>query len=140
MSFDNLPGDLYECILSHIPSSDLQKTVLAVTRAIPLSPVPLSSLFRSIRITYPPQAICLYRRLRLSKGLSGDEAAAWVKDFSVESWSVDADVILNVVRLLPRLQTLNVWIGPDNFTPEHLEELFLKPFVELKHLSLRFRP
>ena len=142
MSFTNLPAELYESIFNHVPSSDLQQTVLSVTRAIPLSPVPISSLFRSIRIAYPVQAIHLYRRLRVKKtdtGLSGNETA-WVKEFSIESWSVDADVILNLVRLLPKLQTLNIWIGPENFTPEHLEELFLKPSFELKHLSLRFRP
>ncbi|KAF8808049.1 hypothetical protein BYT27DRAFT_7098156 [Phlegmacium glaucopus] len=144
MSFDKLPTELYDSILSHVPSSDLQQTVLSVTRAIPLSPVSHSHLFHSIRITYAAQAVFLYRRLRQKKILPVDtsrkEAAAWVKEFSVESWSVDADVILHLVRLLPNLQTLNIWIGPDNFAPEDLEELFLKPFVELKYLSLRFKP
>lgn len=144
MSFDSLPTELYDAILSHIPSSDLQQTVLSVTRAIPLSPVRLSHLFHSIRITYPAQAVNLYRRLRLRKPHravnTGNEAAAWVKEFSIEAWSVDADVTLNLVRLLPNLQKLNVWIGPDNFAPEHLEEMFRKPFLGLEHLSLRFRP
>lgn len=144
MSFDNLPTELYDSILSHVPSSHLQQTVLSVTRAIPLSPVSHSYLFHSIRITYPAQAIFLYRRLRQKRSFRADtarkETAAWVKEFSIESWSVDADVILNLVPLLPNLQSLNIWIGPDNFTPEHLEGLFVKPFLELKHLSLRFRP
>jgi hypothetical protein len=142
--FDRLPTELYESILSHVPSSELQQTLLSVTRAIPLSSVPISHLFHSIRITYPARAVRLYRRLRPRKrnntDLSGNKAADFVKEFSVECWSVDADVIVNLVHLLPKLQTLNIWIGPDNFTPEHLEELFLKPFLELKYLSLRFRP
>lgn len=141
MPFDSLPGDIYESILGHVPSSELQQTVLSVTRAIPLSPVPLSNLFHSIRITYPIQAVRLHRRLRKhSTDSSENQTAGWVKNFSIECWSVDADVILNTVRLLFKLQTLNVWIGSDNFTPEHLEEMFLKPFPELKNLSLRFRP
>ena len=141
--FDRLPTELYESILSHVPSSELQQTLLSVTRAIPLSPVPVSHLFHSIRITYPARAVHLYRRLRPRRNdaeLSGNNAANFVKEFSVECWSVDADVIVNLIHLLPKLQTLNIWIGPDNFTPEHLEELFLKPFLELKYLSLRFRP
>lgn len=144
MSFDQLPTELYESIFSYIPSSELQQTLLSVTRAIPLSPVPISRLFHSIRITYPARAVRLYRRLRTGKrnstDLSGSEAADLVKEFSIECWSVDADVIVNLVQLLPKLRTLNIWIGPDNFTPEHLEELFLKPFLGLKYLSLRFRP
>ena len=142
--FDRLPTELYESILNHVPSSELQQTLLSLTRAIPLSPVPISYLFHSIRITYPARAVRLYRRLRPSKrnntDLSENKAADLVKEFSVECWSVDADVIVNLVHLLPKLQTLNIWIGPDSFTPEHLEELFLKPFLGLKYLSLRFRP
>ena len=142
--FDRLPTELYESILSHVPSSELQQTLLSVTRAIPLSPVPISHLFHNICITYPARAVHLYRRLRPRKRnkteLSGINAADFVKEFSVECWSVDADVIVNLIHLLPKLQTLNIWVGPDSFTPEHLEEVFLKPFLELKYLSLRFRP
>ena len=137
--FERLPTELYESILSHVPSSELQQTLLSVTRAIPLSPVPISHLFHCIRITYPARAVNLYRRLR-PRNLSGNNAADFVKEFSVECWSVDAEVIVNLLHLLPKLQRLNIWVGPDNFTPEHLEELFLKPFLELKYLSLRFRP
>ena len=145
LMFDRLPTELYESILSHVPSSELQQTLLSVTRAIPLSPVPISHLFHSIRITYPARAVHLHRRLRPRKrndnsDLSGNNAADFVKEFSVECWSVDAEVIVNLVQLLPKLQRLNIWVGPDSFTPEHLEELFLRPFLELKYLSLRFRP
>ena len=142
--FDRLPSELYESILSHVPSSELQQTLLSVTRAIPLSPVPISHLFHSIRITYPARAVHLYRRLRPreknNSDLSGNNAADLVKEFSIECWSVDAEIIVNLIHLLPKLQMLNIWVGPDSFTPEHLEELFLKPFLELKRLSLRFRP
>ena len=141
LMFDRLPTELYESILSHVPSSELQQTLLSVTRAIPLSPVPISRLFHSIRVTYPARAVHLYRRLhRNNSDLSGNNAADLVKEFSVDCWSVDAEVIVNLVHLLPKLQRLNIWIGPDSFTSEHLEELFLKPFLELKYLSLRFRP
>jgi len=152
MSFEYLPTELYDAILCHVQSTDIQHTVLAVTRAIPLSPVPLHHLFRSIRITHPEQAVQLYRRLRQKTSPVGSQTdntnssselqpiAAWVKELSVKSWSVDADVVINVVCLLPGLQSLTVWIGPNNFAPEHLEEMFLKPFRSLRNLSLRFRP
>jgi hypothetical protein len=140
LMFDRLPTELYESIFSHVSSSELQQTLLSVTRAIPLSPVPISHLFHSIRITYPARAVHLYRRLRPKERNNSNLAADLVKEFSVECWSVDAEVIVNLIHLLPKLQTLNIWVGPDSFTPEHLEELFLKPFLELKYLSLRFRP
>ncbi|KAF8167529.1 hypothetical protein B0H34DRAFT_644878 [Crassisporium funariophilum] len=150
MSLDTLPPELYECILGHVPPLELQQTILSITRAIPLSPVPISQLFHSIRITHPLQAIHLYRRLRprSTKELDADgkrsssssPETAWVKEVFIEAWSVDANVIVNLLRLLPEIKLLSIWIGPENFAPEHLEELFQKPLSELTFLSLRFRP
>ncbi|KAF8956082.1 hypothetical protein BDZ97DRAFT_1907336 [Flammula alnicola] len=151
MSFETLPTELYDSIFGHIPSLELQQTVLAVTRAIPLSAVALYNLFQSIRLTRPEQAILLYRRLRLrntsdastnaSNSLPDHEQiASWVKEFSVEAWSVDAEIVINLVHLLPNLQSFNLWVGPNSFTPEHLEELFSKPLMGLRYLALRFRP
>jgi hypothetical protein len=152
MSFAKLPLELYEAIILHVPSRDLQYTVLSISRALPFFPVPLRDLFRCIRITRPEQAILLYRRLRLRNrptlqaNLDGleeatqDKAASWIREVFIESWSVDADVVLNLIKLIPRLNLLDLWIGPNNFTPEHLEELFEKPIPGLIYLSLRFRP
>ncbi|KAF8913217.1 hypothetical protein CPB84DRAFT_529505 [Gymnopilus junonius] len=151
MSFDALPPELYSAILDLVPATELQPTVLSVTRAIPLSPVPVHYIFRSIRITYPDQAISLYRRLRLPQETETNEAnsrselqqiAEWVKELSIESWNVDAEVVINIIRLLgmPKLRSLAIWIGPKNFAPEHLEEVFSQPFLSLQRLSLRFRP
>ena len=145
MSFQYLPTELYDSILGHVPLSDLQSTVLAVTRAIPSSPVPLYHLFRNIRITHPQQGILLYHRLRQRNqtddrsGSEEEEPASWVRGFSVESWTADAEVIINILRLLSKLQSLNVWVGPTNFSPEHLEELLSKPLT-LQYLSVRFQP
>ena len=77
---------------------------------------------------------------RLRPNNPRNEAAHLVKEVSIECWSVDTGVAVNLIRLLPNLQTLNIWIGPNNFTPEHLEEFFLKPYLGLKHLFLMFRP
>ncbi|KAF9486431.1 hypothetical protein BDN70DRAFT_11987 [Pholiota conissans] len=154
MSFNALPYELYESIFNHVPSPDLQQTVLSVTRAIPDAPFPLHSLFRCIRLSRPEQAIRLYQRLRFRRGsdpnpdspkvcaarAAFEETVGWVKELSIETWTVDAEIVINLVRLLPKLQSLSVWIGPNNFTPEHLERLFSEPVENLQHLSLRFRP
>lgn len=150
MSFEHLPTELYDAILSHIPASNLQATVLSVTRAIPFSPVARSHLFRNIRITHPEQAILLYQRLRKcnSIGIAPNHSVqtrevqptVWVRDFAVESWSVDADIVINVLHMLTKLQSLKLCVGPNNFTPEHLEELFRRPLTGLTYLAIRFRP
>jgi hypothetical protein len=77
----------------------------------------------------------LYRRLH---NATSDEKN-WVKDFGVVTWTVDADVLVNLLGILPRISSLLLFVGP-NFAPEHLEEIFDKPRQDLRLLSLRFRP
>ncbi|RDB28459.1 hypothetical protein Hypma_016032 [Hypsizygus marmoreus] len=146
---DRLPTELYSAILSHVPSNALQQTVLSLTRALPLSPIPQHHLFESIRILHPDQAVRLNHRLRSGrrkqdKNSSGNQntfdASGLIRKFSVETWQVDADVLINLIRMLPNLESLILWIGPSNFAPEHLEELFLNRMPNLRYLSLRFRP
>ncbi|KAG6874394.1 hypothetical protein C0995_015130 [Termitomyces sp. Mi166 len=142
----HLPPELYSCILDYVTD---QQTVLALTRCLPYAGIPVDRLFHSICIRQPDTVPRLYRRIRA--GLSHDQedrqndtstsdASHLVYHLSVETWSVDADVLTNLLRLLPNLRTLIVWIGPDNFSPEHLEEMFKPPMPSLEYLSLRFRP
>lgn len=150
--FDDLPVELYDAIFSYVEPSDLQHTMLAVTRAIPFAAVPLQHLFRSLQLKRPEQTIQLYNRIRprnargkarrqVTEGSnSAEQPVAWVKELAVKTWTVDADVLINLVRLLPNLQSLTLWIGPTNFAPEHLEELLTQPLEHLRYLSLRFRP
>jgi len=158
MPLDSLPTELYEAILFHVPSSELQLTTLALSRAVPLAGIPLRHLFRSIRITHPQQAILLYKSLRAQKDLPKpevnplyasqesltvvDQTASWIHEISIEAWDVDAEIIINLFHLLrlPKLHSLNIWIGPRNFAPEHLEEVISKPLLSLRYLNLRFRP
>ena len=139
MSFETLPAELYDAIFYQVPAAALQETVLATTRAIPLAPVPLHHLFRCVRLRRPEQTILLYRRLRISL-TEREQTAGWVKEFSLETWSVDAEIVINIVRLLPNLHALTIWVGPNSFAPEQLEELFSKPLLGLHYLALRFRP
>lgn len=154
MSFETLPPELYDAIFYQVPTAELQETVLATTRAIPFACVPVHHLFRCIHLRAPEQAILLYRRLRNGRNLKHagspdvdasslterEQAAGWVKEFLLETWSVDAEIVINLIRLLPNLQALTIWVGPNSFAPEHLEELFLKPLLGLRYLALRFRP
>lgn len=131
---DGLPAELYSAIISHLPADSFQQDVLALTRAIPRSPVPLHHLFERIRLKHAQQAVQLYSRLR-----NATDERNWVKDFGIVTWTVDADVIVNLLGILPRISSLLLFVGP-NFAPEHLEEIFHKPRDNLCFLSLRFRP
>lgn len=146
MSLAALPGELYTAIVEQLDPSLWTPVVLALSRALPSAPIPIQLLFHSIRIKRPQQAVSLY--LRLGKTLNTarhvedplDSCAIWVRQLSVETWDADADVIINIVRLLPNLSSFSVRIGPSNFSPEHLEQLFENPIGALEQLSLRFRP
>ncbi|KAF8495086.1 hypothetical protein JB92DRAFT_2796477 [Gautieria morchelliformis] len=146
MSIATLPTELYITILSHVPPSHLQTSFLNLSRAIPLSPVPLRPLFEHISVSRPQQLPQLYRRLKYPPQAlksSGHEATndepTWVKSFRVLIWQLDADVLLNVLALLPNLKQLSLRIGP-TFAPEHLQDMFKNPAFSLSILSLRFRP
>lgn len=139
-TLSNLPGELYEAIVNHIPQEDIQWTLLALTRALPSAPIPRRRLYEQIYIRRPQQAVPLYLSLRHKAGEEKNRAGEYVEVLHIHDWTVDADVVLNIVRLLPNLHTLSIWIGPSNFAPEHLEELFERPLAKLRYLSLRFRP
>ncbi|EDR15896.1 uncharacterized protein LACBIDRAFT_301329 [Laccaria bicolor S238N-H82] len=47
-------------------------------------------------------------------------------------------MVLNLVKLIPRLILLDLWISTNNFTPEHLEELLERPIPRLTYLSLSY--
>ncbi|KAK7465303.1 hypothetical protein VKT23_005282 [Stygiomarasmius scandens] len=153
MPFDDLPGELYDLILSHVPEDDLVKTKLSVTRALPYSGILTRRLFQDVCLKRGEQVLKFYQRLRRSivDDPEFDPASTWVESFTLESWTADAEIVLNILSLLPNLTRLVLWVGPTNFTPEHLEELFdlrrqeagsrcLKCVGRLEYLSVRFRP
>ncbi|KAF9453891.1 hypothetical protein P691DRAFT_755247 [Macrolepiota fuliginosa MF-IS2] len=146
MSLVSLPGELYTAIVEQLEPSSWTQVVLSLSRALPSAPIPIQLLFHSIRIRHPQQAVSLYLRLwkapgtTLALGKHPDPCASWIKELSLETWTADADVVINIIRLLPSLDSLNIRIGPSNFSPEHLEQLFENPIGALNQLSLRFRP
>jgi hypothetical protein len=129
-----LPSDIYDGILTHLPRDERQRATLSLTRAIPRSPVPLHHLFERICLKSAESVVQLYRRLR-----GRLDEPRWVKEFSLETWSVDADLVVNLVALLLRLSTITLFVGP-NFAPEHMDEILEKPRETLSYISLRFRP
>ncbi|KAI0639832.1 hypothetical protein C8Q77DRAFT_1045644 [Trametes polyzona] len=131
---DNLPGELLYAIVSHFDQENFKQSLVALSNAIPKSPVPTFLLFEKIHLKHGDQVFQLYRRLR-----HAPQDAERVREFSFESWTVDADIFVNLMALMPALTSLSMYIGP-NFAPEHLEEIFQKPRETLRFLSMRFRP
>lgn len=134
LGLDDLPIELIIAISHQIEPDDLQQSLLSLSRALPYSGVPIHILFESIRLKHPEQVPQLYHRLH-----KAPLDAARVRTLSLECWTVDADVYVNLLALIPCLVSLSMYIGP-NFAPEHLEEIFGKPQVGLRFVSLRFRP
>ncbi|KAI0330618.1 hypothetical protein GY45DRAFT_1323565 [Cubamyces sp. BRFM 1775] len=133
-TLDSLPAELLYDIVSKFDPETFHQSLLALSRAIPRSPVPQHLLFPRIRLKRGEQVFQLYRRLR-----NAPEDATLVQEFSFEDWTVDADIFVNLIALMPSLTYLKIFIGP-NFAPEHLEEIFQKPRPQLRYLSMRFRP
>lgn len=114
-TLSSLPPELYSAIINQVPPAHVQQVAFALSRALPRSPIPQSHIFEFIYIRHAPQVFRLYRRLRASP-----IEASWVKEFSLEIWTVDAQLVVNLLKLLKRIHRLSVFIGP-NFAPEHME-------------------
>ncbi|TCD66729.1 hypothetical protein EIP91_001022 [Steccherinum ochraceum] len=130
----HLPSEIYGDIVDHIQDDTVQQDILALTRAFPRAPIPIERLFRDIRLSHREQIVPFYTRIRRD-----ELARGWVRTFSLETWQADADVVINILALFPRLRVLKMFMGP-NFAPDHLEELFTRTREGLEYLSLRFRP
>jgi hypothetical protein len=134
MSLANLPPELYSAILLCIPEDERQSGTLALTRALPHAPIPTYHMFTRIRLRMPQRVVQLYHRLRKSK-----EDATYVDELSLEAWTADGAVMVNLLNLLQNLTKLTIFVGPD-VTPELLQDAFSVPRPSLGSLSLKFRP
>ena len=138
ITMDNLPIELYGAILRQFAKDDRKAATLALTRAIPRSPVPREYLFETIRLHNATHLLLLYQHLRRMGGKDSHQAG-WVREFILEAWTADAQIVVNLLELLPRIKVLILNIGT-SFMPEHLEEMFQTPRLDLLSLFLRFRP
>ncbi|KAJ7109796.1 hypothetical protein C8R44DRAFT_263075 [Mycena epipterygia] len=132
----SLPSELYSSIIEQFAPEDLQQSILALTRVLPYAPIPLHHLFQQITFKRSEQARHLTRRLLKP---DGETVSLYVQELSLDEWTVDAEVMVNLLRKLSKLRSLSLCIGT-NFAPEHLKIIFERPRPDLQYLSLRFRP
>ena len=132
----SLPPELFAYILDYVPSIDLQQTTISLLHIFSYGLIPnwRRYLFNHVHLKSASSILALGKHLQ---NVSGD--AGFIKKFSLATWTVDADATVNVVLMIPELEWLSLCIGMD-FTPEHLRLLFRKPMLNLRYLSLRFRP
>ncbi|QRV80277.1 hypothetical protein RhiJN_08292 [Ceratobasidium sp. AG-Ba] len=141
LHLSDLPSDIYVTILSHVPPIDRQRTVLSLSRALPRSPVPTHQIFEHIIIHTPPAVLALYQIFLKRKQQEEDlhNPGSQVRSLSIQTWTADADLVANLLGLLPNLPVLHLSVGT-TYGPEHLNDIFVKPRMDLKSLQLRFRP
>ncbi|WVO14716.1 hypothetical protein L204_102354 [Cryptococcus depauperatus] len=130
----NLPPELIDHVLTFVPPSLQQLTALALLKVFPSHSISRRHLYRHLVIYRAGQLIPLWKALK-----NDEEMRNGANSLALESWRGDADILNNVMRRLERLQVLMLNIGT-NFAPEHLEEMFESPRMELKRMELRFRP
>ncbi|KAB5589194.1 hypothetical protein CTheo_7369 [Ceratobasidium theobromae] len=136
-----LPSEIYTVILSHVPPGDRQTTVLNLTRALPRSPVPRNQIYDHIIVHTPPAVWHLYKLFRKQKGDEGDtyNPSNQVKSISIQVWMADADLVVNLLALLPDVPIMRIFVGT-TYSPEHLQDIFTRPRLALRTLNLRFKP
>ncbi|KAL1738489.1 hypothetical protein HDZ31DRAFT_17953, partial [Schizophyllum fasciatum] len=134
-ALSDLPPELIEKIISYTADDDLQRAVATLRIAVPSAMIPEDLVFRHLRLTRPDQPSQLYLRLRRQP-----ELGEYARTLSLTSWSTDGVAVVNLIRLLPNLVSLILYIGPTSFNPEELEQVFQKELSQLEYLSIRFRP
>ncbi|KIY73449.1 hypothetical protein CYLTODRAFT_485594 [Cylindrobasidium torrendii FP15055 ss-10] len=150
MPLDDLPVELYYAIIEQFDAETVRPSVLALSRAIPRSLVPIDRLFSDVTIRSTESALILYNRLRTLETTPDGKVivkysknALHVRRLKVECWNVDADVLVNLIKSFKKMSILRLKVGPANFTPEHLDELVTalrRDMHELEHFACRFRP
>ncbi|GAA6008862.1 hypothetical protein JCM11491_003810 [Sporobolomyces phaffii] len=137
-----LPPELWDHVLSFLPADDLQRTALALTRAIPSADPSTSVLWRHLRLSREGQAWQAIDKLRLLD--SGVKRA--VKSVQATAFREDPQQLVNLLLSLPATESLELHVGP-LFAPEQLDELLLpasalasRRFARLESLAFRFNP
>ncbi|BEI93843.1 uncharacterized protein CcaverHIS019_0603020 [Cutaneotrichosporon cavernicola] len=136
--FTDLPPELVDAILDHVPPEDQQRAALAIRLVLPHHPVSNAHLWNHLVVHQPRQLVPLYYKLK-EEGKREGGSTGVVKTFALEAWRGDADVLNNLLRWLPELRTLMLNVGT-NFVPEHLQDLFQTPRKSIERMEMRFRP
>ncbi|GAA5838898.1 hypothetical protein JCM11251_003731 [Rhodosporidiobolus azoricus] len=142
-----LPAELWDYALSLLPPEELQRTALALSRALATSAAPASHvshalLWRFLHIRREGQAWQCIQRLREEE----EGTAQAVRTVNVEVWRDDPQLLINFLLSLPSLRSLSLTVGP-LAAPEHLDDLVsptslsrTKSWHQLEQLSFRFNP
>ncbi|CAE6355699.1 unnamed protein product [Rhizoctonia solani] len=140
-NLSDLPSEVYAVIFSHVPPSERQRAVLNLSRALPRSPVPTSQIYNHIIVYTPAAVFHLYKHFRRRKEHEADlyNPSELVKSISVRAWIVDADLVVNLLALLPSVPIMQMCVGT-TYSPEHLHDIFTRPRLALRTLQLRFKP
>ncbi|GAA6060904.1 hypothetical protein JCM10212_003938 [Sporobolomyces blumeae] len=136
-----LPPELWDHVLSLVPPDQLQRTALALSRALPSSDFSSSYLWRHLRLSREGQSWDVIQKLRQQSHLRNH-----VRTVDSAAFREDPQHLVNLVQSLPHPRKIHLNVGP-LFSPEHLDDL-LHPSVvasarhlaSLEHLSFRFNP
>ncbi|CCA69983.1 hypothetical protein PIIN_03923 [Serendipita indica DSM 11827] len=136
---DQLPEELYQAILESIDDDKERKSVaIALIRSIPRSPVPRRFLYYQVNLSTSENVLTFYHHLRSCGGVASKEAS-WVHSLHSESWTVEAQILANVLELVPNLGHLSIHVGA-TFAPEHVDDIFQRPRPALRTLNIVFKP
>jgi hypothetical protein len=151
-----LPPELVDSLLLYVPADQLQYTSLNLKQVFPQLAISERHLFTHLRVGRPEQLRPMWERLRREKyggdeqeqqghvkedGDDGDERGLlrFVESFTLACFSGDADLMNNVLRLIPTIRRLSLNLGT-NFAPEHLAEAFQVERKRIEVVEVRFRP
>ncbi|MBW0509164.1 hypothetical protein O181_048879 [Austropuccinia psidii MF-1] len=128
--FESFPGEIWDLILTFIPSNQLQSTVSALISILPNSNISIDHLYKHIIISSDQE---------IKNLIIDPQNSSITQSFTLEAWKlIDYFILINQINWVSsNLRIIHLNIGPF-FAPEHLEELFLKPKLKLELLSLRF--
>ncbi|KAJ9120813.1 hypothetical protein QFC22_002747 [Naganishia vaughanmartiniae] len=135
----SLPSEIVDLFLENVPPSQLQRTALSIQRVFPDIAISDSHLYRHLRVTSPAQLKPLWQRLREDKYEGEGRLIRAVKSFTMATFRGDADIMNNILRLIPDIDAMIINMGT-NFSPEHLVEAFENPRPKIQRIELRFRP
>ena len=150
-----LPPELVDSLLLYVPADQLQYTSLNLKQVFPELAISERHLFTHLRVGRPEQLRPMWERLRREK-YGGDEQEQqghaeededddergllrFVESFTLACFSGDADLMNNVLRLIPAIRRLSLNLGT-NFAPEHLAEAFQVERKRIEVVEVRFRP
>ncbi|CAE6462534.1 unnamed protein product [Rhizoctonia solani] len=140
-NLSDLPSEVYAVIFSHVPPLERQRAVLSLSRALPRSPVPTSQIYNHIIVYTAAAVFHLYKHFRHRKEQEAGlyNPSELVKSINVRVWIVDADLVANLLALLPSVPNIQMRVGT-TYSPEHLHDIFTRPRLTLRTLQLRFKP